>query len=162
MKVITVSNGDSSYPGNFTSEELKIIKYNSKGRVLNLFSGKCRFGNIRVDFAFGNVKRDVFGFLQDNKEYFDTIIIDAPYNKSFGYKYQELGKTPMQFIIFANTRKTTILFNKIKEMKPRIIILKSWNYYCVEGYYIDKSFLCYPGGYRKSTILLIMRKKEAD
>jgi len=40
-------------------------------------------------------------------------------------------------------------------LKPNRIILKSWNYYIPKGYILNKGFLCYAGGYRKSTILLI-------
>ena len=43
-------------------------------------------------------------------------------------------------------------------MVPEIIILKSWNYYLPKGYNLKKVYLCYPGGYRKSTILLILKR----
>ena len=160
MKIIKVSNGSTDYVGNFTPKELRIIKYNSKGKVLNLFSGKCRFGHIRVDYSFGNIKKDVFEFLNENEEYFDTIIIDAPYNKIFADKYQKLGNTPEQFIIFANVKKTNLLWKYILELKPERIILKSWNYYCPKGYFVKSAFLCYSGGYRKPTILLILKRGE--
>ena len=160
MKLITVSNGNSDYPGNFTKEEIKIIKRNIIGKCLHLFSGKSDIGNIRVDYKYGNVKSDVFLFLGYNQTHFDTIIIDAPYNHKFACKYQELGTTPEQFIIFANTQKTTKLFNIIDKLDPEIIILKSWNYYCLNRYEIKESYLCYPGGFRKSTILLIMKRKQ--
>ena len=39
-----------------------------------------------------------------------TVIIDAPYNQKFADTYKKLGNTPKQFIIFANTEKTTLLF----------------------------------------------------
>ena len=155
LEIIKVSNGTNNYPGNFTREELKIIKYNSKGKVLNLFSGKCDFGNVRIDFKFGTHQEDVFDFLEDNEEYFNTIIIDAPYNQRFADLYQKIGNTPKQFIIFANTKYTTLLWEHILNLNPEIIILKSWNYYVPKGYRLKKGYLCYPGGYRKSTLLLI-------
>ena len=160
MRIITVSNGSNEYPGNFTPKEIKYIKLWCFGRVLHLFSGKSNIGHTRVDYKFGNIKEDVFIFLQNNHNYFDTVIIDAPYNKRFADKYQELSNTPSQFIIFANTKKTTLLFKYLLEMKPEYIILKSWNYYCLKGYHIQHSLLCYPGGYRKSTILLLMERNE--
>ena len=160
MKVIKVGNGTDIYPGNFTKKEIHIIKQNIKGRCLHLFSGKSDIGDIRVDYAFGNIKSDVFLFLEYNKSYFSTIIIDAPYNKRFAEKYQKLGKTPEQFIIFANAKETTRLFNLIDKLDPEIIILKSWNYYQMKRYENIKSYLLYSGGYRKSPILLIMKRKQ--
>ena len=161
MEVITVSNGNNEYPGNFTKKEISIIKKYSTGTILNLFSGKSSIGNVRVDFKFGNCTMDVFDYLNNFKyHHFNTVIVDAPYNLKFANKYQKIGNTPKQFIIFANTTDTTHLFNLIsKKIKPDIIILKSWNYYVPKDYKLVKGFLCYPGGYRKSTILLILERE---
>ena len=82
-------------------------------------------------------------------------------------KYQKLIKEESefkkeeQFLIFANAKKTTKLFELIKEkLNPERIILKSWNYYVPEGYELKKAYLCYAGGYRKPTILLIMDRSD--
>ena len=161
LEIITVGNGSNEYFGNFTKKENKIILENSTGKILNLFSGKSKIGHVRVDFEYGNCTMDVFDYLNNIIEmtnYFDTIIIDAPYNKKFGNKYQKIGNTPKQFIIFADTKKTIILWDKIIELNPKIIILKSWNYYIPKGYILEKGYLCYAGGYRKSTLLLILHK----
>ena len=161
LEIITVGNGNNKYFGNFTAKERNIILKNCTGKILNLFSRKSKIGHTRIDFEFGNCTMDVFDYLNYItllKNYFETIIIDAPYNQKFGNKYQKIGNTPKQFIIFANTRQTTILWNKIIELNPKIIILKSWNYYIPKGYQLKKGYLCYPGGYRKSTLLLIMSK----
>ena len=161
MKFINVSNGDSKYPGNFTKEEITIIKNNIVGKTLHLFSGKSDIGEVRIDYKYGNLRVDVFDYLKSViPRVFKTIIIDAPYNQRFADIYQEIGNTPEQFIIFANAKKTTELFNLIDKIDPDLIILKSWNYYCLPRYEIMKSYLCYPGGFRKSTILLIMRRKQ--
>ena len=163
LKIINVSHGSNEYPGNFTPKEIKIIKYNAKGKVLNLFSGSSKIGNVRVDFSHENAthKEDVFDFLYYHLQwdYYDTIIIDAPYNQKFGDKYRKLGNTPKQFIIFANTIDTTRLFLRIIKAHPKIIIFKSWNYYIPKGYSLKKGYMCYPGGYRKSTLLLILEKE---
>lgn len=157
--LLKVSNGTDEYPGNFTSKENKIIINDCKGKVLHLFSGKSDIGDVRVDYVFGNVKQNVFDFLKKNKEYFDTIIIDAPYNQRFADKYQKIGNTPKQFIIFADTRKTTEMFEYINEIDPDVIILKSWNYYCLKRYYIKDCYICYAGGYRKPTFLIVMWRR---
>ena len=165
LEIINVGNGNNKYPGNFTNKENKIIIENCslKGKTLHLFSGKSIIGDVRVDFEYGNCTMDVFNYLNNINSVkecnFKTVIIDAPYNQKFGNKYQELGNTPKQFIIFANTSQTTILWNKIREINPEIIILKSWNYYILQGYFLKKGYLCYPGGFRKSTLLLILKSK---
>jgi hypothetical protein len=161
LEIINVGNGTKEYPGNFTRKEIDIININTEGLVVNLFSGKSNIGYRRIDYAYGNVKMDVFDYLESCKpiDVKQTIILDAPYNQKFADKYQGLGNTPKQFIIFANTKDTTRLFNLIREkVDPEIIIMKSWNYYIPLGYKLKKGYLCYAGGYRKSTILLILER----
>lgn len=161
IEIIKVGNGSKNYPGNFTKKEITIIKKWTIGKTLNLFSGKSEIGNIRIDFTYGNLKGNVFDILEKTEfNNFDTVIIDAPYNQKFANKYQKIGNTQKQFIIFASTKLTTELFKLIKtKINPLIIILKSWNYYIPKGYYLEKGYLCYPGGFRKSTILEILKKK---
>ena len=161
LKIINVGNGSKEYPGNFTKKEIKIIKKYIIGYSLHLFSGRSLIGNIRVDFSCkeANYNWDVFKFLEKNTKSYNTIIIDAPYNQKFADKYNKFNKIDeKQFIIFADTPKTTKLFNEIKRINPEIVILKSWNYYLLKGYKLLKGFVCYAGGYRKSTFLLIMKK----
>jgi len=163
MELIKVGNGTNKYPGNFTKKKLKIIKENLTGMTLHLFSGKSEIGETRVDYVHGNVKMDVFYYLENSTalHLFKTVIIDAPYNKRFAEKYQKLGNTSKQFIIFANVPQTRQLFNLLEEkVKPEIIILKSWNYYVPANYQLKKLFLCYAGGYRKLTVLEILERKE--
>ena len=161
LEIINVGNGNKNYPGNFTKKEITIIKKWCTGKILNLFSGKSEIGNVRIDFTYGNIIGNVFDILNEYDFYdFDTVIIDAPYNQKFGNKYQKIGNTPKQFIIFASTKLTTELFNLIKNnINPDIIIIKSWNYYIPKDYYLEKGYLCYPGVFRKSTILENIKKK---
>jgi len=122
FKLIKVGNGNNNYPGNFAKKELKIIKYNSIGRITNLFSGDSKFGHFRIDFNNKNTthNQDVFSWLENLTDCFkifyqQTVIIDAPYNQKFADKYQKIGNTPKQFIIFADTKNTTKLFALIKK-----------------------------------------------
>ena len=157
LEIITVGNGSKEYPGDFTKKEIDIILDELEYPVLNLFSGKSNIGTTRIDYKYGTINIDVFDYLE-YCPYFSTVIVDAPYNKKFADIYQKIGGTPKQFIIFANTKKTTELFDKIRLISPEIIILKSWNYYVPNGYALKKGYLCYAGGYRKPTILLILHK----
>ena len=163
IEIINVGNGSNQYPGDFTKEENQIILRNCKGKVLHLFSGSSEIGDLRIDFTHKNAthKWDVFEFLEyNNLQDFNTIIIDAPYNKRFADKYQKIGNTPKQFIIFADTKRTTKLFYYINIINPEIIILKSWNYYCLKRYKIKSCYICYSGGFRKSTFLIIMKREQ--
>ena len=154
LEVITVGNGTKEYPGNFTKKENNRIRRHCRGKILHLFSGKSKIGDVLIDYRYGI---DVFEYLK-NPRYYGTVIIDDPYNQRYADKYQKLGNTPEQFIIFAQGEKTTELFDRVREINPKIIIMKSWNYYIVEGYRLKKGYLCYAGGYRKSTLLLIMKR----
>ena len=176
MDVITVSNGSNKYPGDFTNKEILIIKKYAKGRIINLFSGSSTIGDFRIDFAHSNATEnsDVFDWLENLGIGFkiyhqQSVIIDAPYNKRFADKYnalnqfQTLDNSLEQFIIFANSKKTTLLFELIrKKIDPNIIILKSWNYYILPDYTLKKGYICYAGGYRKSTFLLILEKRAME
>ena len=160
LKIITVGNGAKGYPGNFTKEENDIIYCNYIGKILHLFSGRSDIGDFRIDFFCKEAthKMDVFDFLKNyHINDFETVIIDAPYNQKFANKYQKIGSTPKQFVIFANVKKTTELFRLIIEkINPQIIILKSWNYYVPKGYKLKEGYLCYAGGFRKPTILEVL------
>ena len=161
IELLRISNGNNNYPGNFTKEEIEIMRINSKYPILHLFSGKSKIGTVKVDYKYGDFKMDVFDYLEQHKDRkFKTIIIDAPYNKKFADIYEKLGDTGEQFIIFANAKKTTLLFDYIDRIDPDVIILKSWNYYCLERYKIRKCYICYAGGYRKSTFLIVMERKQ--
>ena len=164
LELINVDNGNSDYPGSFTKKEQNIISEFCFGYVINLFSGKSEIGNMRIDLACkeANINADVFSYLENLKirlEGINTVILDPPYNERFALKYHKLsGKEQNeQFVIFANAKKTTKLFELIKEkLNPERIIMKSWNYYVPKGYSLKKGYVCYAGGYRKPTILLIM------
>lgn len=162
--MITVGNGTKDYPGNFTKKEQQLILGNTVGAVCNIFSGKSYIGEWRIDFACpeATLNMDVFKWLERvNWQQYEmpdcqTVIIDAPYNQKFADKYQKIGDTPDQFIIFANAKKTTFLFDSIIEkINPLRIIIKSWNYYVPKGYEDVGSYLCYAGGYRKPTIIMV-------
>ena len=163
IELLKVSNGTADYPGDFTPEEIKIIHRSLSGRALHLFSGCSKIGHVRVDFSCkeATLNQDVFKYLSETKESFDIVILDPPYNKRFADRYQKIGETPDQFIIFANAKKTTELFNLIeKNIKPSKIIMKSWNYYVPRNFRENKCFVCYAGGYRKPTFLMICDRKQ--
>ena len=161
IELLYTSNGGNRkklYPGDFTKREIDLISKWVKGRSLHIFSGKSNIGDVRVDYSMteATINMDVFEYLEmaiKKKIWFKTIILDPPYNARFAKKYQALGETAKQFIVFANARKTTVLFNLLRELAPTYIIMKSWNIYPFKEMEISEIRLCYAGGYRKPTIL---------
>lgn len=160
LQIIKVGNGSKEYAGNFTKREKEIITEEIFGISCNLFSGKSNIGDIRVDFKQpeATINMDVFEYLENCNDKIETFIIDPPYNKRFADKYQKIGNTGKQFIIFANAKGTTKLFDLVRNLNPKRIIIKSWNYFVPKGYKDGGSYLCYAGGYRKPTILMITEK----
>ncbi len=174
LELLKVGNGTKKYAGNFTKKESEMISsFCFNKYTLHLFSGKSEIGDIRVDYCQNEAthKSDVFEFLkefnlpkynwnnEDSKIKVDVVLLDPPYNQKFADKYQKIGNTPKQFIVFANAKGTTELFNLIKDnINPTYIIIKSWNYYIPVGYEDIGSYVCYAGGYRKPTILMYCKK----
>lgn len=163
LEIITANNC-AEYPGAFMKKEVEIIEKSAGGRILHLFSGASKIGHVRVDLFNENAthRMDVFEYLTENTEKFDTVILDPPYNERFAVKYQKLGKQSSigkQFVIFADTKKTTALFDAILKLTPQTIIMKSWQFYILKGYELRAGYVVYYGGYRKPTFLLIMKKR---
>ena len=123
LVVIHVDNGSDLYPGSFAVLEQKIIKKYLKNPSLHLFSGRSTIGTVRVDFACeeATIHADVFDYLEHCTEKFNTVILDPPYNEKFAKKYDEIAKSGKrkQFIIFADTKRTTRLFAMIRKLDPR-------------------------------------------
>ena len=173
LEIINVGNGDSNYKGNFVKKEIKIIESNIFGNTLHLFSGRSQIGNIRIDLYCNEATYNISveNFIEEYNEFssgkINTVIIDSPYNEKFANLYDNYGKNlgniieeSKQTILFASTKKTTNLFNWLNDvLKPERIIIKSWNYYILKEYQLTKGYLCYAGGYRKPTILLIMDRR---
>lgn len=162
LKIITIGNNKSNFVGAFVNKEIIIIKEWIKPPCLNLFSGSSLIGEERIDISHENatLNCDVFEYLDLAPNTFNTILIDAPYNKKYEEIYNTHGQKFTNFSIFANTPKTSLLWKLISKLSPERIILKSWNYYILRNYDFNDGYLCYPGGYRKPTILLKMTRKD--
>jgi len=160
LKIITIGNNKSNFIGAFVNKEINIIKKWIEPPCLHLFSGSSLIGETRIDISHQNATHniDVFEYLKLAPNTNNTIIIDAPYNKKYEEIYNTHGLIFTSFSIFANTPKTSLLWKLISKLAPKIIILKSWNYYILKNYYLNDGYLCYSGGYRKPTILLKMKK----
>lgn len=75
---------NGKYPGAFQNNIEKIIKKElekTHGRVLHLFSGSSRIGDVRVDIDNENatVRGNVKEFLENCNEKFSIVLLDPPY-----------------------------------------------------------------------------------
>ncbi len=162
LELVTVGRGETNYPGSFTKFDKRTIFAWAYGYTLHLFSGSSDIGKCRVDWHCkeATLNVDVFEFLEgiiDKPNFISTIILDPPYNESYAKKYSIIGhRKYYQFIMYTHAEITSHLFNMLRELAPNRIILKSWQYYIPKDYHLVKGYVCYPGGYKKSTFLLIM------
>ena len=76
-----LGRNSTGYPGAFTNKVDMIIKNTVCGRVLSLFSGVSKIGDVRVDMLRpeATINCDVFDYIDDCKEIFDFVIADPPY-----------------------------------------------------------------------------------
>jgi hypothetical protein len=162
LNIITIGNNKSNFVGAFVNKEITIIKKWIEPPCLHLFSGSSKIGDTRIDISHENATHnmDVFDFLETNQDDFKTILLDPVYNKKHEKIYNTHGQIFTSFSMFANTPKTSLLWKLISKLRPEKIILKSWYYYIPRNYDFEEGYLCYPGGYRKSTILLKMSRKD--
>jgi len=81
IEICGMGGNYSGYPGAFPTKVEKIIKDTIHGRVLNLFSGVSKIGNVRVDLLRkeATINSDVFDFIQKSKLIYDFVIVDPPY-----------------------------------------------------------------------------------
>ena len=68
IDILKVGNGTKDYPGNFTKKEVNIINSFSTGKIINIFSGKSKIGDLRLDFSCKEATNncDVFEYLEYN------------------------------------------------------------------------------------------------
>jgi hypothetical protein len=82
VEVCGLGINGTGYPGGFPNGVEKIILNTIYGRVLNLFSGVSKIGDVRVDLlrpeATDNC--DVLDFIQVNEVVWDFVLADPPYS----------------------------------------------------------------------------------
>jgi len=81
VEVCGLGANRTGYPGAFTNKVVQIINSTIHGRVLNLFSGVSKIGDVRIDMLRPEATKncDVFDYIDDCEEIFDFVIADPPY-----------------------------------------------------------------------------------
>lgn len=157
------------YKARFALKEEEFIKKYAHSPCLHLFCGVCEIGDVRVDInpvAKATLVMDVFTFLSQNTECFETVIYDPLYSadqrREFASKYN-LDPQNLYYYDYGAGRseKTHALHHGVLACHPRFIICKSWNFVSFwrdNGYYLNDGFIGILGGFRRPTYLLVFER----
>lgn len=158
FEVLGMGMNTSGYPGAFTKTVQSIIKSVIYGKVLHLYSGSSLIGDVRVDISHpnSNLKLNVDDFIRDNKDYWDWILLDPPYQitrtdaKLTGYG--------IKGAVSANVDRR----RKIKQYLQKHTDNVLWLDQCapvITGFRRRKLWLLLPGGYHNVRILSWLKRE---
>ena len=161
VRPLGISKG--KYPGQFTAEVEKIIeKWLARypGKVLHLFSGISKIGNVRVDFDNKNatINGTVENYLRTSAENFEWVILDPPYlvNSS------ELGTGFSIKRPFSCSIPSRRLFEAWAVKHTKRILYLDVCCPLFHGFKREKVYFLLPGGYRNLRVLTISKKRKAQ
>lgn len=144
----------------YTFEVKKIKEWvesrSSKGKILNLFSGKTilKINEYRVDIdkegAVADVYMDVYEFVKNCKDRYDTIILDPPYSI----------RKSMEFYAGNYTSKFKLIADECAKISDRVI---SFGYHSTflgkkRGYDLEELCVFGHSGSQHCTIAIIEKK----
>ena len=158
------------YKARFALKEENLIKKYTHSPCLHLFCGVCELGDVRVDLnpkSKATVVQDVFEFLNQNGESFETVIYDPLYSANIANKFARDYNLDRQKLYYydygaGRSEKTHALHQGILACHPRFINCKSWNFVSFwrdNGYYLIDGFLGIWGGFRRPTYLLVFERR---
>ena len=145
------------YDGQFTPAVEKLIKYwlnKYPGKVLHLFSGASRIGDVRIDIDNPNatLNIDVEDYLKESKDNFEWVLLDPPYLvESHDLKGYKISKA------FSADVPARRLFQEWAQEHTKRII---WLDLCAplpKGFEREKLYFLLPGGYRNVRVLSILK-----
>ena len=156
--------------GGFSPLEINLINKYTKSSILHLFSGSSSIGEIRVDInpkSQATIIDDVFKYIQNNNEKFNTILLDPIYSSEHRVKFwrevynehnPELFKK--MYVFPYDTRRTKKLWDFFEKMYPLRIIIKSLGFYTIPKYKLLQGFSIYLGAYKPNRCLAIYQAKN--
>lgn len=156
--------------GGFSPLEQKIIHKYTKPPILHLFSGNSLIGDIRIDIN-PNSKcteiKDVFEYIKDCNESFNTILLDPIYSSANRVKFwrevynEHNPKLYKKIYVFPyDTRRTKKLWDFFEKKYPLKIIIKSLGFYTIPNYKLLQGFCLYPGAFKPNRSLAIYQSKN--
>jgi len=157
-EALGMGTAKGEYDGQFTPAVDKLIKYwtwyKYPGKILHLFSGNSRIGNIRVDIDNPNATHnvDVEEYLKQSKENFEWVLLDPPYLvESHDLRGYKISKA------FSADVPARRLFQEWAQKHTKRII---WLDLCAplpQGFRREKLYFLLPGGYRNIRVLSILK-----
>ncbi len=154
--VLGFGTPEGTYPGQFTPTVIHLIKQRVEGcsKILHLFSGSSNIGHTRVDLTHPHATHnmDVFEFLSQNKEIWDYVILDPPYEMSDRTKEEMAYKGGSSNLIAVSPTHRHLFNDWCKCHAKRVL----WLDVCaplLDGFNRIKVWFLLPGGYRHVRVL---------
>lgn len=149
----------TEYPGAFTPTVDRIINQTIYGRVLHLFSGISKIGDIRVDTERleATNREDVLEFIGKDKTHWDFVILDPPYEIKRKSKIEVYARV-------SSVAADVILRTKLSDYFLSHTDNVLWLDMCAplpKGFKRKKLWFLFPGGYHTLRVLSWL-KPEAE
>jgi hypothetical protein len=158
FEVMGMGFNNSSYPGAFTKPIEDIIRNHIAGTVLHLFSGSSLIGDTRVDINHKNatLNYDVKDFIKTDKEHWDWVILDPPYNITrVGTKLKGYGLSGCVASDVSFRRALKAYFQEHTENVMWLDICAPM----VKGFQCEKLWLLLPGGFYTVRVLTWLKRE---
>jgi len=141
----------TGYPGAFTPTVDRIINQTIYGKVLNLFSGVSKIGDVRVDIERleATHRKHVLTFIEQDTRYWDFIILDPPYEIKTKSKIEIYARVSS---VAADVLLRTKLSDYFSNHTDNIL----WLDICAplpKGFKRKKLWFLFPGGYHTLRVL---------
>lgn len=141
----------TGYPGGFTPTVQRIINQVIYGKVLHLFSGVSKIGDIRIDIEREEAthREDVLEFIENDVRRWDFVILDPPYELNKKSKIEVYGRT-------SSIAADVFLRNKLADYFLNHTNNVLWLDMCAplpKGFKRKKLWFLFPGGYHTLRVL---------
>lgn len=107
VQVLGMGINGSGYHGAFTPQVERVIESLIVSPALHLFSGRSMLGDERIDLERPEAtqRRDVMGFLQEDRREWAWMLLDPPYEQERKSKLDDYAK-PMSLAADVELRRT--------------------------------------------------------
>lgn len=141
----------TGYPGGFTPTVQRMINQVIYGKVLHLFSGVSKIGDIRIDIEREEAthRGDVLEFIENDVRCWDFVILDPPYELNKKSKIEVYGRT-------SSIAADVVLRNKLADYFLNHTNNVLWLDMCAplpKGFKRKKLWFLFPGGYHTLRVL---------
>jgi len=160
LETIGMGTNNTGYPGAFPVAIQSLICGLTFGKVLHLFSGSSRIGDVRVDIEHKNATEncDIREFIENDGAYYNWVVLDPPYAII-------RAETKLATYGRAKAISSDVIFRrKLKQYLQRHTDNILWLDFCaptIKGFYRKKLWLVLPGGFHTVRVLSWLQKEMA-